>query len=99
MLRSISKDDVTKLKKFKWDGQVMMINEIEDPEVKHASMVIGYRVYHSSRTNSAPVAAIHTTYQTIKDNVDYDLSEALRTQLISNLESIKKYKRQKFKFG
>lgn len=35
----------------------------------------------------------------IKENVDYDLNEALRSQLMENLEAIKKEKRLRFKFG
>lgn len=62
-------------------------------------MVISYRVYHSSRTNSIPEAVIHTAYQMIKENANYGLTEALRTQLILNQESIKKDKRRKFKFS
>lgn len=46
MLRTIPKDEVTRLTKSKWDGRAMTINEIDDPEVKYAYMVIRYRVYH-----------------------------------------------------
>lgn len=77
----------------------MIINEIDDPEVQYETMVIRYMVYHSSITNNILGAAIHTTYWMLKENDDYDLAEALRTQLILNLESIKKDKRQKFKSG
>lgn len=99
VLRTIPKNEVARLTKSKWDGRAMTINEIEDPGVKYSSMVIGYRVYHSSRTNGILGAAIHTAYQMVKENADYDLAEALITHLILNLESIKKDKRQKFKFG
>lgn len=77
----------------------MMVNDIKDLEVKFASMVIGYRVYHLSQINNILGGTIHIAYWMLKENVDYDLAEALREQLILNLELIKKDKRQKFKFG
>ncbi|XP_059073725.1 uncharacterized protein LOC131874392 [Cryptomeria japonica] len=70
----------------------MVVKDIEYPEVKFASMVIGYRVYHLSQMNSIPEAAIHTTYQMLKENVDYDLAKASRAQLMLNIESINKDK-------
>lgn len=75
------------------------MNNINDPIVKYASMVIGYQIYYSSGMNNIPTTAIHTAHQIIKEDVDYDLSEALRSQLMLNLESIKKDKRLRFKFG
>lgn len=39
ILRSISKDEVIQLTKSKWDCYAMMINYIDDPTVKFASMV------------------------------------------------------------
>ncbi|XP_059067706.1 uncharacterized protein LOC131858474 [Cryptomeria japonica] len=49
--------------------------------------------------NSVPSAAIHAAYWMIKENGDYDLCEAMQSQLMLNLESIKKDNNQKFKFG
>lgn len=77
----------------------MSVNNINDPVVKYASMVIGYRIYYSSRLNSIATASIHIAYQMVKENVDYDLAEALRSQLMVNLEAIKKDKKLRFKFG
>lgn len=99
LLRYVPKNDVEKLTRSKWDGRAMTVNNISDPTVKYASMVIGYRIYYSSKMNNVLVAAIHTAYQMIIEDVDYDLSEALRSQLMLNLEAIKKDKRLRFKFG
>lgn len=98
LLRTIPKDDVNRLTKSKWDGHAMTMNDIDDLAMKFASMVIDYKVYYSRRINRIPRVAIHTTYRMLKENIDYDLAEALRTQLVLNLETIKKDKRQKFKF-
>lgn len=76
----------------------MTVNDINDPAVKFASMVIGYIIFYSNRMNSIPTT-IHTAYQMIKENVDYDLTKALRSQLMANLEPVKKDKRLRFKFG
>lgn len=62
-------------------------------------MVIGYMIFHSSRFNSVSTTTVHSAYWMVKENVDYDLYEAMRTQLILNLDSIKKDKNQKLKFG
>lgn len=99
ILRSIPRNNFVELTKSRWDGRAMTINEIDDSTVKFASMIIGFQVYHSSRMNNIHVATIHIAYWMIKENVDYDLSEALRSQLVLNLEFIQKDKRLKFKFG
>lgn len=77
----------------------MIVNKINDPTLKYASMVIGYWIYYSSRMNNVPTTAIHTAYRMIKEDVDYDLSKDLRSQLMLNSEAIKKDKRLRFKFG
>lgn len=92
-------EDVENLIGSKWDGREMMVNNINDPTVKYAYMVIGYRINYSSRMNNIPIATIHTAHRMIKEDIDYDLSEALRSQLVLNLESVKKDKRLRFKFG
>lgn len=77
----------------------MIVNNINDPIVKFASMVIGYKIYYSSRMNSIPATTIHTTYWMVKENVDYDLAEVLRSQLMANLEFVEKDKKLRFKFS
>lgn len=99
VLRSIPKNDVESLTHSKWDDREMTVNNIIDPIVNYASMVISYQIYYSSRMNNIPVTSIHIAYHMIKEDFDYDLSEALRSQLVLNLESIKKDKRLIFKFG
>lgn len=99
MLRRISKDIVFKLTDSTSDICAFPINNIRDPVVKLAAMVIGYQVFYSSRLNSVPSVAIHTTHRMIIDNADYDLCQAIRVQLFQNLQSIKKDNTQKFKYG
>lgn len=99
LLRSVPKNDVEKLTRLKWDGRAMTVNNINYPAMKYASMVIGYRIYYSSGMNNIPTTTIHTAYWMVKENVDYDLVEALRSQLMVNLEAVKKDKTLRFKFG
>lgn len=49
--------------------------------------------------NNILTTTIHTAYQMVKKNVDYDLEEALRIQLMVNIEAMKKDKNSRFKFG
>lgn len=98
-LRKISKDTVFNLISSTSDGCSFSVNNIKDPAVKLVAMVIGYRVFYSSRLNSVPSATVHTTHGMIVDNADYDLCEAIRRQLFFNLQSIKKDSSLKFKYG
>jgi len=77
----------------------MTINEIIDPDVRFASMVNGYKIYHPSRENSVSGMTIYVAYQMLKENVDYDLCELLQNQLIKNLNKLKKDKKNTFKYG
>lgn len=90
MLRRISKEIVYTLTGSTSNKGAFSINNIRDPTVKLASMVIGYRVFYSSRLNSVPSVAVHTAYKMITENANYDLCEAIRSQLMLNLQSIKK---------
>lgn len=62
LLRSVPKNDVEKMIGSRWDGRSMTVNNINDPAMKYASMVIGYRICYSSRMNSILAATIHTAY-------------------------------------
>lgn len=84
-LRRFCKETITTLTSSTSDGHAFPINRIKDPAVKLATMVIGYRIFYSSRLNSVLSATVHTTYKMIVENVDYDLCEAIRSQLILNL--------------
>lgn len=97
-LRKISQNTIIELTKTTCDSRAMSVNNIQDEVVRYATMIIGYRIFHSSRMNSVPSAAVQATYQMIKENVDYDLCEAMQSQLMLNLESIKDNS-QKFTFG
>lgn len=99
LLRSMPKDNVEKVTGSKWDGKAMPMSNINDPVVKYVLMVFGYRIYYSSKMNSILATAIQTAYQMVKENVDYDLVEALRSQPMVNLEVVNKDKELRFKFG
>lgn len=100
LLSSVLKNDVEKIIGSRWDGKTMMVNKINGLAMKYASMVIGYRIFYNSRSmNNISAATIHTAYQMVKENMDYDLAEAMRSQLMANLEVMKKDKRLRFKFG
>lgn len=73
-----------------------MIIDIIDLEVDFSSILIKYEVYHSTRMNISLGYSIHTTYQMIRENVDYNLCEAMREKIFLNNENIKKGKRQPF---
>lgn len=81
------------------DGRAFSVNNIKDPIVRLATMVIGYRIFYSSRMNNVPSAAVHATYRMIAMNVDYDLCEEIQSQFMLNLQSIKKGSSQSFKYG
>lgn len=98
-LRQISKEIVTTLTSPTSNGHAFFVNNIKDPMVKLATMVIGYQIFYSSRMNSVPSIAMHTAYKRIVENADYDLCEAIRSQFMLNLQLINKDNHQKFKFG
>lgn len=84
-LRQISKETITTLTSSTSNGNAFFVNNIKDPMVKLATMAIGYRIFYSSRMNSVPSVAVHTTYKMIDQNIDYDLCEAISSQLMLNL--------------
>lgn len=98
-LGKILKETMVTLTLTTFDNPTFSVNNIKDPTVRLATMVIGYRIFYSTRMNSVPSAAVHATYIMIVENVDYDLCEAIRSQLMLSLQSIKKDRSQKFKFG
>jgi len=77
----------------------MTINDIIELNVKFASMVIGYKIYHLRRENFISGTTIYVAYKMLKENVDYDLCELLQNQLIENLKKIKRDKKNTFKYG
>jgi len=98
VLKSVKNQTVSDATRSKFDKRAMTVEDITEPDVKFASMIIGYKIYHSSRENSVPGTAIYTAYQMLKENADYDLCELLVNQLFENLQ-IKKDKKNSFKYG
>lgn len=98
-MRTISKEIVIALTRSTVDDRAISVNKIADPGVIFATMVIGYQIFHSSKMNNVPSVVVHVAYKMMIENEDYDLCEAMRSQLMLNLESIKKDNRQKFKYG
>lgn len=68
----------------------MTISDIIEYDVRFASMVIGYKVYQSSRANSVYGMAIYATYQIQKEKKLYDLRGVLLSELLSNLKKLSK---------
>lgn len=81
------------------NNRSMTISEIVEHDVRFAQMVIGYKVYQSSRYNSIFDTTIYATYQMLKEDKRYDLCEVLLNELMSNIKKIKQDKKHVFKFG
>jgi len=99
ILKSVKNQTVTEATGSKFDKRAMTIEDITDLDIKFASMIIGYKIYHSSRENSVSGTAVYTAYEMLRKNVDYDLCELLLSQLMENLQKIKKDKKNSFKYG
>jgi len=99
VLKSVKNQTLSEAIGSKFDKRAMTIDDISDPDVKFASMIIGYKIYHSSRENSIPGTAIYTAYEMLRKNADYDLCQLLLNQLMENLQKIKKDKKNSFKYG
>lgn len=65
----------------KFDSKVMTINEILEHDVKFASMMVGYKVYHSSRHNSISETTIYSIYQMLNNDIRYDLRTILLNEV------------------
>ena len=76
----------------------MRVNSIENVEGNFASIVIGYKIYQSTKLNSVLSRAIHVAYRMVKEDVFYDLSEMLKSKLVANNNKVKQEKKL-FKFG
>lgn len=83
----------------KFDKRAMTINDIIETDVKFSSMVVKYKVYHSNQENSVFNIAIYVAYQMVKENKDHDMCEVLWSHLMENITSIKKDKKNTFKYG
>lgn len=98
-LRKVSNNIVAATTDSKFDNREMTINDILQHDVTFASMVVGYKVYQTSRQNSVSGSTIYTTYQMLKDGMRYDLCTAFRNELMSNLKKTKQDKKCTFKYG
>lgn len=78
-----------KLTNTKFDKFSLMVNGIDDPMVKYASMMIGYKIFYKNRENLVSTTVIHTTHQMVKEGLDFDLCEISRLQLMENLQKKK----------
>lgn len=98
-LRKVTNPTVIKLTGAQYDNKSMTIDDILENEVKFSSMIIGYKVYQSSRLNSVSGTAIYASYQMVKEDMQYDLCIVLLEELLRNLKKIKLDKNNVFKFG
>lgn len=65
-------------------------NDILNLELRFMTMVIGYKMYYSSRDNNIPIGASYGAYQIIHNRTRFDLSGWLHRQIMENLSKIKK---------
>lgn len=98
-LKYVKNQVVTDTTRSRFDKRAMTINDILEYDVKFASMVIGYKIYHSSQENSVSSTAIYAAYEMVKKNKEYDLCELLWSELMNNLTKIKQEKKNTFKYG
>jgi len=62
VLKSVKNQTVSEATRSKFDKRAMTIEDITNPDIKFASMIIGYKIYHSSRENSVPRTVIYSAY-------------------------------------
>lgn len=98
-LKSVKNQLITDTTSSKFDKRAMTINDILMHDIKFASMVIEYMIYHSSYKNFVSGTAIYAAYEMIKENKKYDLCELLWSKLMKNLTKIKQDKKNTFKYG
>lgn len=89
MLKFVKNQLVTNTIGSKFDKKEMTINYILGYDVKFASMVIGYKIYHSSGENSIFDTAIYAAHEMVKEIKQYDLCELLWSEIMENLVKIK----------
>lgn len=97
-LRKVTIPTITKLTGAQFDSRSMTIDDILEHDVRFASMIIGYKVYHSRRLNFVSGTTIYATYQMVKEDMQYDLCIVLLEELLRNLNKIKTDKNNVFKF-
>lgn len=83
----------------KFDKWEMTINNTLEHDIRFASMVIGYKIYFSSKENYVFCTIIYTAYELMRETKKYDLCEFLRSELTKNIKKIKENKKNPFKFG
>lgn len=63
-----------------YDNKSMTISNIVENDARFASMVVGYKVYQSSRKSSVSGTAIFSAYQMLKEDKSYDLFSVLLSE-------------------
>lgn len=82
----------------KWDKREMIVNDIYLQDVRLVSMLLGYKLFYSSRPNFVSIGVIIMAYKMVKENKKYNLSKILAQQFIENVKAIKKDKSKAFRF-
>lgn len=67
-LRNVKNQMVIKATGYQFDKRLMTINDIIEQDVRFASMVMGYKIYHSSRDNLISDTTIYDAYQILKED-------------------------------
>lgn len=98
-LRKVTNPTITKLTSAQFDNRSMTIDDIREHDIRFALMIIGYKVYQSSKLNSISDTTFYVVYQIMKEDIQYDLCTILLNELLSNLKKIKTDKKNIFKFG
>lgn len=93
------KKQVETLTRSKWQKKAMTVSDITLQDVKVLSMILGYRMNHSSRIDCVNGRLILMAYKMAKDNMNYNVCEVLRVHLLENLKQIKQAKGKTFRFG
>ncbi|GLJ36888.1 hypothetical protein SUGI_0745720 [Cryptomeria japonica] len=71
----------------------LKLNNVTDPELKFAIIVIGYCFFQSAKENNVPCAAVDLAYKIVKKGMKVDLCEVLLKNLFENLNTIRKPKK------
>lgn len=87
------------MKRSKFDKWAMTINDILEQDFRFASMVIGYKIYFSSRENYVSGTSIYIAYEMMRENKKYDLYELLWSELNKKIKKIKVKRKHPFKIG
>lgn len=83
----------------KQNNKGIKISTIEDEKIKFTVRVTNHKFYQSRQPGSAPCVIVDLGCKIIKKDHSYNLAKLQLTQLVENLESIRKTKHSICNFG